>query len=325
MVVHAGVVRTLHGLDLVGAEDLATAPSLHRLLLPGTPEANIANVVDRWAAERGMSAERIHASGAYAYDATLTDMARDESNVIVREAGIGLEYPTQGLALSGQQLRAEVIARPLALALIGRGALVLVRRERSGRRVRRRAFARVRPVAEVRRPLLPDEHQHRVHNRDDSEHDGVHHLTRDKERQCSQLQQGQPSTNFTADRRSRTAFGATSTPRTSANTTFMTPSCRPVTGEAADLSTVRRRSSNRASRRAARAFRPLTGPSPSRSSYSRTHDRRAKPSSTRRQWPRRNGRTRICPRLSRLLDRSLTRAAPSPRSNSRSNTSCPRE
>jgi putative intracellular protease/amidase len=130
---HAGVLRTVHGLNLVGAEDLANAPSPSRLLLPGTADANTARLVDRWAADWGPTAERIHASGAYAYDATLTDMANDDSNVIVRETGIGLEYPTQSLALSGPEWRADLIARPLAPGLIGLGALVLVRRERASR------------------------------------------------------------------------------------------------------------------------------------------------------------------------------------------------
>jgi hypothetical protein len=38
------------------------------------------------AADRRLIAERIDASGAYADDATLTDMANDDTNLIVREA-----------------------------------------------------------------------------------------------------------------------------------------------------------------------------------------------------------------------------------------------
>jgi hypothetical protein len=46
--VHGGALRTLHGLDLGGAEDLANAPSPSRLLVPGTPDANVSTLVDRW-------------------------------------------------------------------------------------------------------------------------------------------------------------------------------------------------------------------------------------------------------------------------------------
>jgi putative intracellular protease/amidase len=132
LALHPGVVQTRHGLDLIAAEDLASAPALDRLLVPGTPDAGIDAIADGWAAEHGLVAERIHASGAYAYDATLADMARHESNLIVREAGIGLEYPTGSLQLNGPDWRWDVLARPLALGLIGLGALVLIGRRRRG-------------------------------------------------------------------------------------------------------------------------------------------------------------------------------------------------
>ncbi len=61
-------------------------------------------------------AERIHASGACAYDATLTARTRD-SNVTVQEASIGLEYPIQGFANWGpREWRADLIATSLARA-----------------------------------------------------------------------------------------------------------------------------------------------------------------------------------------------------------------
>jgi AraC family transcriptional regulator, transcriptional activator FtrA len=125
-----GRVQTRHGLDLVAPEDLSTAPSLDRVLLPGSPDARVAGLVDRWAAARGLHAERIHPDGVYAYDATLRDMARDESNSVVREAATGLEYPTRDLQLAGPEWRLDLIARPLALGLLGLGALLLLRNRR---------------------------------------------------------------------------------------------------------------------------------------------------------------------------------------------------
>jgi hypothetical protein len=88
-----------------GASWSASTETLADSLVPGTPDASVGAIADGWAAERGLVAERIHASGAYAYDATLADMARDESNAIVREAGIGLEYPTRDLHLDGPEWR----------------------------------------------------------------------------------------------------------------------------------------------------------------------------------------------------------------------------
>jgi AraC family transcriptional regulator, transcriptional activator FtrA len=125
-----GIIQTRHGLDLVAPEDLSTAPNLDRVLLPGAPDASTAALVDGWAAGRGLRAERIHASGAYAYDATLRDMAHDEGNSVVREAATGLEYPTRDLQLAGPEWRPDLVVRPLALGLIGLGALLLVRHQR---------------------------------------------------------------------------------------------------------------------------------------------------------------------------------------------------
>jgi putative intracellular protease/amidase len=122
-----GIIQTRHGLDVVAPEDLGRAPSLDRVLLPGAPDAAVAGRVDGWAAGRGLRAELIHASGAYAYDATLRDMALDERNSIVREAATGLEYPTRNLRLAGPGWRPDLVARPLALGLIGVGALLLMR------------------------------------------------------------------------------------------------------------------------------------------------------------------------------------------------------
>jgi putative intracellular protease/amidase len=124
---HAGIVQTRHGLDLVAPDDLSSAPRPDRVLVPGAPDATVAAEVDRWAATRGLQAERIHASGAYPYDATLRDMAHQESNAIVREAATGLEYPTRDLALTGPEWRLDLLARPLALGLIGLGVLLLLR------------------------------------------------------------------------------------------------------------------------------------------------------------------------------------------------------
>jgi putative intracellular protease/amidase len=128
--VQPGIVQTRHGLDLLAPEDLSTPPGLDRVLLPGAPDASTAAQVDDWAASRGLRAERIHGSGAYAYDATLRDMAHDESNSVVREAATGLEYPTRDLQLAGPEVRLDLIARPLALGLLGLGTVLLLRNRR---------------------------------------------------------------------------------------------------------------------------------------------------------------------------------------------------
>ena len=92
-------VKTAHGMDLLPRFDLASAPALNRVLVPGTPDTTVAESADRWAAARGLTAERIHASGAYAYDLTLRDLARHETRPVAIWAAAWLEYPTGDLAL----------------------------------------------------------------------------------------------------------------------------------------------------------------------------------------------------------------------------------
>ena len=122
-----GLVHTQHGLDLVVQDDLASAPRLDRVLVPGTPSAAVTSTVDQWAGARGLAAERIHAAGEYAYDATLRDMARHETNPIVQEAATGIEYPQRDLHLNGPEVRLEIVLRPLALGLLGLSGLLLLR------------------------------------------------------------------------------------------------------------------------------------------------------------------------------------------------------
>jgi hypothetical protein len=49
---------------------------------------------------------------------------------VVREAATGLEYPTRDLQLTGPEVRLDLVARPLALGLLGLGALLLLRSRR---------------------------------------------------------------------------------------------------------------------------------------------------------------------------------------------------
>jgi hypothetical protein len=132
------VVHTRHGLDLVAPDDLASAPRLDRVLVPGAPDPVVASSVDQWASARGLTAERIHA-GEYAYDATFRDMARRETNPIVLEAATGIEYPQRDLHLNGPNVRLEMLLRPLALGLLGLGGLLLVRGRQAPSNARRAA------------------------------------------------------------------------------------------------------------------------------------------------------------------------------------------
>lgn len=127
------IVRTRHGLDLVPRYDLASAPAVDRLLLPGQPEAaGAAGLAGLAAARLGRPVERIHAGGRYPYDLTLTDLARQETRLIARNAARWIEYPTTHLALGEHNWSLPLLARAVALGALGLlAALALHRRRRA--------------------------------------------------------------------------------------------------------------------------------------------------------------------------------------------------
>jgi transcriptional regulator GlxA family with amidase domain len=138
-------VRTRHGLDLLPRHDLASAPEVDRLLIPGQPADAVAEAAERWAtsnAER--PAERIHAGGGYPYDLTFSDMARHETRLVTRNAAAWIEYPTAHLDLGNRDWNAALAARPFALAALGVLAALGLRR---GLRARRTPRPRLRTAA----------------------------------------------------------------------------------------------------------------------------------------------------------------------------------
>jgi putative intracellular protease/amidase len=113
-------VRTRHGLDLLPRFDLASAPTLDRVLLPGQLAADVAGPVERWAAthvEHG--AERIHESGGYPYDVTFRDLARQETRPVAASAARWLEYPVAPQAWEGRNWAPELLLRAAGVGLLG--------------------------------------------------------------------------------------------------------------------------------------------------------------------------------------------------------------
>jgi AraC family transcriptional regulator, transcriptional activator FtrA len=113
------IVRTAHALDILPRFDLASAPRLDRVLLPGQPDAAFGAMVDRWAADQGQVAKSIHASGGYPYDLTLRDLARQETRPIATWTTAWLEYPTADLALEGADWHVSLIARAAGVGVLG--------------------------------------------------------------------------------------------------------------------------------------------------------------------------------------------------------------
>jgi transcriptional regulator GlxA family with amidase domain len=127
-------VRSRNGLDLVPRFDLASAPPLDRVIVPGRPDAAVLATVDGSAARLGLVAERIHAGSDYPYDATLRDMARRETRALAASAAVDIEYPVDHLRLEGSDWPLGVLVPALGLGLLGLGLALGAERALRGRR-----------------------------------------------------------------------------------------------------------------------------------------------------------------------------------------------
>jgi AraC family transcriptional regulator, transcriptional activator FtrA len=132
------VVRSRNGLALIPRWGFADAPKLDRVILPGTDTSGGA-AFEGWARDRyGLAVEQVHQGGGYPYDVTLEDMARRAGGAIAAEAVYLLEYPAGSLAGVAPAYPPGLVARLVALALLGLGLAIVIDRRR-GARTRRHA------------------------------------------------------------------------------------------------------------------------------------------------------------------------------------------
>ncbi|MFD0662791.1 DJ-1/PfpI family protein [Thermocatellispora tengchongensis] len=131
-------VRSRHGLTFVPRDTLANASDrFDRLLVPGAA-ASPHPAID--AARRdGVPVEFLRSRPGFAFDAALRDVARTMDVPTARWAAKVLEYPADGLGLSGPGWPWTLALRPLLLGLAGLavalGATWLIRRARTRRPV----------------------------------------------------------------------------------------------------------------------------------------------------------------------------------------------
>jgi putative intracellular protease/amidase len=124
-------VRTEHGLYFVPRSDLARAPGLDRLLVPGRTAPSVPDPkVRSWAREKGLKLEFIHADApaGFPFDATLSDLAKHENALVARFTARLLEYPIGHLGLAGNAWPFAHLLRPLAVGLLGLALAVLIER-----------------------------------------------------------------------------------------------------------------------------------------------------------------------------------------------------
>jgi putative intracellular protease/amidase len=115
-----GVITTRHGLHLTPRHHLAEAPDVDRLLVPGSPPAQVARQLVDPAIDLLPPFERIHADpDTFAIDAALADIARHDSRAAARLVATGIEYPADLTSHTGRRWPTDLLLRPLALSLLG--------------------------------------------------------------------------------------------------------------------------------------------------------------------------------------------------------------
>lgn len=135
------VVTSRHGLRFVPVADLDRAGGLDRLLVPG---ADAAGRRDPDLAARadalGLAPEYVHAEAGFPFEATLRDLARTTDRPTARWAAKVLEYPVDGLRLTGPSWPWSVLVLPSLLTLAGlavvAGVALTVRRRALSHRLR---------------------------------------------------------------------------------------------------------------------------------------------------------------------------------------------
>jgi putative intracellular protease/amidase len=124
-------VKSEHGLYFFPRSDLAVAPGLDRLLVPGhtAPSATDPRVRS-WAREEGLKLEFIHAEAPVGFplDATLSDLAEHENAPVAKFTARLLEYPIGHLGLAGGGWPFAHLLRPLAVGFLGLALAVLTGR-----------------------------------------------------------------------------------------------------------------------------------------------------------------------------------------------------
>jgi hypothetical protein len=124
-------VSSEHGLYFVPRSDLARAPGLDRVLLPGRTAPSVTDPgVRSWARENGLKLAFIHADApaGFPFDATLSDLAEHENAPVARFTARLLEYPIGHLGLAGGGWPFAHLLRPLAVGLLGVARAVLTGR-----------------------------------------------------------------------------------------------------------------------------------------------------------------------------------------------------
>jgi hypothetical protein len=120
-------VTSRHGLSFIPRHGLDDAPTPDRVIVPGLDlGSETSSALHEWAGDRGLKPHYIHAdtAGRFPFDATLSDLAHQQSTAAAEFDAKALEYPADHLNLSGPGWPVHMLLAPLALALVGLGLAI---------------------------------------------------------------------------------------------------------------------------------------------------------------------------------------------------------
>jgi putative intracellular protease/amidase len=132
-------VHSRHGMIMAPRFSYAEAPALDRVIALGHPvDVGASSTADHWNRQNAGPAADILTTGAgaaFAYDAVMADIARHEGGAVARSHSINLVYPVDPAIAGGATWTPALIARPLAIGLLGLALAVLLTRRRAPRTI----------------------------------------------------------------------------------------------------------------------------------------------------------------------------------------------
>jgi AraC family transcriptional regulator, transcriptional activator FtrA len=146
------VIRSRNGLFLIPRADFTSADDFDRIIIPGDPSAPVQEL-DQWLqSKQRLAAEYLYGAEVaagdarpFAFDITLTDLAKRSSEVDARISLTALEYPADHLELGGRSWPLQRLTSALVVALASLAAVWMLRQR--GHNRRQRTDAQAQPVA----------------------------------------------------------------------------------------------------------------------------------------------------------------------------------
>jgi AraC family transcriptional activator FtrA len=115
-------IVTKHHLNLIARYQIANAPELDRMIVPGTEAKSLAaEAVKQWNEKgNGVEPEFMHSGSAdrFIFDAPLEDLAKQEDVLTAKYGAKRLEYRANHIKLEGKPFSLEAFSTPLLLSLL---------------------------------------------------------------------------------------------------------------------------------------------------------------------------------------------------------------